>query len=283
MLKAIGQCWSGLRAHQQMLDVTAHNLANVNTVAFKQKQVSFQELTYREIAERRLPRAGDPPSPPQSGRGTAVSSIIPLMEQGSLVSTGKFTNLAITGEGFFRVIRPDGSYAYTRSGNFSLDAEGNLTLPGGIRLDPVLQLKTRENEIDFTTLTVSPEGIICAHPFAAGERIESNTLPLAGEEALPSGVIKLGEITLYRFINPESLLHLGENLFSPSEASGPPVAGSPGDNGFGRLEEGFLENSNVDPARQITALIRGQRAMQSSSRAMITADELWALTMNIQS
>lgn len=279
MLKSIGQCYSGIRAHQQLLDVTAHNIANVNTVAFKGKQVSFQELTYREIARRRLPRAGNPAVPPQSGRGTAAFSTAPLMEQGSLAYTGRSLDLAVIGEGFFRVIRPDGSYAYTRGGNFSLDAEGNLTLPGGIRLDPVLNLQERENEIDLSTLSISPNGAVLArsYPGGGGEILSGD-----GEE-LSGGMIKLGEMQLYRFINPGSLFNMGDNLFVPSEASGPPVAGTPGENGFGSLQQCYLENSNVDLAEQITALIRGQRALQSSSRTMTTADELWALTLNIQS
>lgn len=280
MLKSIGQCYSGIRAHQQLLDITAHNVANVNTVAFKEKQVSFQELTYREIAQRRLPRAGDPLVPPQSGRGSAVCSSTPLMEQGSLTFTGKSLDLAIVGEGFFRVVRPDGSYAYTRGGNFSLDAEGNLTLPGGIRIEPAIYLKEREDEIDLLTLTISPNGTIFAYPLAGGEG-EEYLAP--EEEGLPAGAVKLGEILLYRFINTESLSHIGENLLFPSEASGPPVAGTPGDDGFGRLEQGCLESSNVDLAQQVTALIRGQRALQSSARTLTTADELWALTLNIQS
>lgn len=280
MLKSIGQCYSGIRAHQQLLDVTAHNIANVNTVAFKGKQVSFQELTYREIAQRRLPRAGNPAVPPQSGRGTAAFSTVPLMEQGSLSYTGRSLDLAVTGEGFFRVLRPDGSYAYTRSGNFALDVEGNLTLPAGIRLDPVLNLHERENEIDLSTLSVSPNGAILARAYP-GEGAELHSF--ADDEELPGGMIKLGDIQLYRFINPGSLFNIGDNLLVPSEASGPPVAGTPGENGFGSLQQYYLENSNVDLAQQITSLIRGQRALQSSSRTMTTADELWALTLNIQS
>lgn len=280
MLKSIGQCYSGIRAHQQLLDVTAHNIANVNTVAFKGKQVSFQELTYREIARRRLPRAGNPAVPPQSGRGTAAFSTVPLMEQGSLSYTGRSLDLAVTGEGFFRVIRPDGSYAYTRGGNFSLDVDGNLTLPGGIRLDPVLNLHERENEIDISALSVSPDGAVLARSYP-GEGAEFHSF--ADDEEIPGGMIKLGDIQLYRFINPGSLFNMGDNLLVPSEASGPPVAGTPGENGFGSLQQYYLENSNVDLAQQITSLIRGQRALQSSSRTMTTADELWALTLNIQS
>jgi flagellar basal-body rod protein FlgG len=100
-------------------------------------------------------------------------------------------------------------------------------------------------------------------------------------DVLAGGAIILGQITLYRFINPESLDHIGGNLLVTSAASGPPVAGTPGEDGFGRLEDGYLERSNVDLAEQMTNLIRGQRALQSSSRTLVTADELWGLTINI--
>lgn len=276
MLKAISQNYTGLRGHQQLLDVTAHNIANVNTVAYKEKQVSFHELTYRELAERRLPHAGDPPLPPHNtGRGTAVSSIVPSREQGALKYTERKLDLAVVGEGFFRVIRPDGSHAYTRSGNFSLDADGNLTTPQGVLLDPPLNLQEREDEIDLDTLTVTPNGTLQAN------RLQ----PAAEDELLDedfSQTVELGQIQLYRFINPQSLTESGDNLLLPSEATSPPQEGLPGEEGFGEIRQGYLENANVDLARQFTSLIQGQRALQSNSRAMHVADELWALTLNLQ-
>ncbi|HHU75560.1 MAG TPA: flagellar hook-basal body protein [Firmicutes bacterium] len=280
MLKSIGQCTAGIRAQQQLLDVTAHNIANVNTVSFKERQVSFYELTYREIAERRLPQAGSPVTPPLSGRGVAISNTSPCMEQGSPAYTGRNLDLAILGEGFFRVIRPDGNYAYTRDGGFSLDREGNLTLPGGIRLDPPLNLQEQDGKIDLSSLSVTPEGIIFAPSLV--DRAEEPAY-LESDDAFAAGMVRLGEIRLYRFINPESLSHIGNNLYFPSQASGPPVEGLPGSGEFGHLGQSYLENSNVDLAGQMTALIRGQRALQSSSRTLTTADELWALTLNIQS
>lgn len=277
MLKAISQNYSALRGFQQMLDVTAHNIANVNTVAYKEKQVSFHELTYRELAERRLPHAGDPPLPPHnSGRGTAVSSVVPSREQGALAQTGRNLDLAVVGEGYFRVLLPDGGHAYTRSGNFYLDADGNLTMPGGFLLDPPLFLQGQENIVDLGSLNVTPGGVV-----------QANLLPLAEEtdlfHATNTDTIELGQLDLYNFINPQSLSEIGNNLLLPSAATAPPQAGLPGVDGYGEIRQGFLENANVDLARQMTSLIRGQRGLQSSSRALHVADELWALTLNLQS
>ncbi len=276
MLKAISQNYSALRGFQQMLDVTAHNIANVNTVAYKEKQLSFHELTYRELAERRLPNSGDSPVPPQSGRGTAVSSVVPSREQGALAHTGRNLDLAVVGEGFFRVLLPDGGYAYTRSGNFFLDADGNLTMAGGILLDPPLYLQEQEDMIDFESLTVTPGGVV-----------QANRLPLAEEADIldgPTGnIAELGQLHLYNFINPQSLSEIGDNLLLPSAATAPPREGLPGADDFGEMRQGFLENANVDLARQVTSLIRGQRALQSSSRALHLVDELWGLTLNLQS
>ncbi|MEW5919722.1 MAG: flagellar hook-basal body protein [Bacillota bacterium] len=283
MLKAISQNYSGLRGFQQLLDVTAHNIANVNTVAFKEKQVSFFELTYRELAERRLPHAGNPPMPPQSGRGTAVSSIVLSREQGSLAYTGRNLDLAVVGEGFFRVVRPDGSYAYTRSGNFALDADGNLTMPGGVLLDPPLYLREQEGRIDFGTLAITPAGIVQAAPLRTEAEDDFSPFPPGAEEETPAAIVELGQLYLYQFINPQSLSAVGDNLLLPSAASGPPLEGLPGEEGYGEIRHGYLENANVDLARQITTLMRGQRALQANSRAMSIADELWALTLNLQS
>lgn len=274
MLKAISQSYSGLRGFQQLLDVTADNIANVNTVAFKEKQVSFFELTYRGLAERRLPHAGSPATAPQSGCGTAVSSIVASREQGGLNFTGRSLDLAVLGEGFFRVINPDGSYAYTRSGNFALDANGNLTTPGGELLDPPPQLREQEGSINIGTLNITPGGIIQALAVHAAE---------AGEAPQGEGPVELGQIYLYSFVNPQSLAARGGNILLPSAASGPPQAGLPGEQGYGEIRSGYLENANVDLARQITMLIRGQRSLQASSRALSTAEELWALTLNLQS
>lgn len=292
MLKSISQNYTAFSGFQQALGISAHNLANVDTVAFKEQQYSFHELAYRQLEERRLPRAGAPPTPPRSGKGTALFSAVESRVQGALFSTERNKDLAVKGEGYFRVIRPDGSYGYTRRGDFMLDQEGNLVLYGGELLDPPLNLSQLEDEIDLSTLTITAEGNIFARALAAEleeevEETEETTgdeaiAPEAPEGQLPPDIIELGQLMLYRFVNPQSLFDVGGNVFMPSAASGPPEEGVPGEDSFGEIRQGYLERSNVDLAQQMTSLIRGQRFLQASARAMVTADEMWALTLNLQ-
>ena len=259
MLKAMANSLSGLRVHQQLLDVTAQNIANVNTVSFKEKLISFQELPNRLLAERRLPVANEATVPPRSGMGAAPAGITASFREAPLKQTGRHYDLALAGEGFFRVIRPDGSYAYTRCGNFGMDEEGKLVTAGGDKLDLNLDW-SGEEEGECLELKITPRGAIY--------------LPFSPE--------KIGEIPLYRFTNPQGLLPVGENLFLPGANSGPPQEGRAGEEGFGSICQGYLENSNVDLGGQMLMLIRGQRALQGAARTLTVADELWAQTLNLQ-
>ncbi len=283
MLKSLANSYTGLRAYQQMLDIVAHNLANVNTVTYKEKQVSFADLPSRNLAERRLPEAGEPSAPRRCGRGVELLSVTSSCEEGPLAFTGNNLDLAIAGEGYLRVIRPDGSYAFTRGGNFTLDSEGNMVTSRGLRLDPPLNGQDLHEDLDFSTLEITPGGEIYARPFQETGEGRKFFQELPGEKShSPAGLIKLGELSLYRFANPQGLSYIGENLLLPSAASGPPLEGKAGKAGFGEIRQGSLEKANVDVGRQMIMLIRGQRALQASARAATSADEFWALTLNVQ-
>jgi flagellar basal-body rod protein FlgG len=264
-----------------MLDIAAHNLANVNTVAYKEKQASFAELPSRAMTERRLPVAGNPPTPRLSGRGVLLSSVTSSCEEAPLAFTGNNLDLAVAGEGYLRVIRPDGSYAFTRAGNFILDAEGNMVTAKGLRLDFSPGQENQREDIDFSTMKITCRGEIYASYL---QEEDLSALPDGEEEKSYSGerLVKLGELSLYRFTNPQGLSYIGDNLVLPSAASGPPLEGKAGEAGFGEIKQGFLEGANVDIGRQMVTLIRGQRALQASARAAVAADELWALTLNVQ-
>lgn len=282
MLKSIANSSTGLRAHQQMLDVVAHNLANVNTIAYKERLVSFQELLYRDLAERRLPVKAGAVLPPSSGRGAALTGTAASLREGSMHFTGRQFDLALEGEGFFRVTRPDGSYAYTRCGNFSLDAEGRLVTAAGDRLDFTLNLHAADDMAEkVAALVITPRGeiFIPVFPPRAEEKTDS---PVSEEKEDPPAMEKVGELPLYRFANPQGLLPVGGNLFLPAAASGLPQEGNAGEEGLGLLKRGFLESSNVDLAGQMVSLMRGQRAFQAAARSLTTADELWAQTLNLQ-
>jgi flagellar basal-body rod protein FlgG len=284
MLKSISGSYTGIRSCQQMLDVVANNLANVNTTAYKERTVSFQELPYRALAERRLPLSGSPVAAPLGGKGTVLGSIASSQEGGTPVYTDYKLDLAIEGEGFFRVIREGGSYAYTRSGNFRSDAEGNIVLPGGERLDITLNPKGREGAVDLSSLVVTPDGRIMVREengdHSSSEHGQDKEQDQGGGAP---GMVELGSLKIYRFINPQGLSGLGKGLFIPSANSGPPREGRAGEEGFGSIRQGFLESSNVDMGRQMTMLIRGQRALQASARTLTAADELWAVTLQMQS
>ena len=278
MLQSMSNSYTAIRGYQQMLDVAAHNIANVNSSAYKEKQVSFHELPYRGLAERRLPVSGNSTVQLRNGSGVAVADITASFDTGILSPSKNQWDMAVAGEGFFRVIKPDGGYAYTRSGNFTMDSEGNLFLNGGFRLDLFLDFQDMDHQIDFSSLNVTPEGRFYAYAVReAGEDLK------AGEEGVLShAAIELGKLTLYRFTNPQSLSSLGGNLFLPSEATGPPQEGGGGENGFGKIRQGYLEGSNVDISRQMTMLILGQKALQASARALTSADEIWGITLNLQ-
>ncbi len=294
MLKAIANGSTGLRVHQQMLDVAAHNLSNVNTAAYKERLISFQELPYRFLSERRLPVTGRASLPPRSGMGAAMNGSISSFREGSLNYTGRHYDLALAGEGFFRVIRPDGSYAYTRCGNFGLDEKGRLVTAGGDRLDytwrgdwsaeeinKALELEiTAQGDIYF----IFPSGLAPEEEEPSSLEEEEPPIREEDENMKPplTGRVKIGEVSLHRFTNPQSLSPVGGNLFLPAARSGPPQEGKAGENGFGLIRQGYLEGSNVDFTGQLIMLVRGQRALQATARTLTTADELWMQTLNLQ-
>lgn len=282
MLKAISCSFSALHANQQMLNTTAHNLANLKTVAYQEKKVSFHDLPSRSLLERRLPNTGDVFNVLNSGRGVSVSSITASPQKGTPLYTGRQLDLGITGEGFFRVTRPDGTHAYTRGGNFSLDGQGNLITPGGSYLDFTLQSPDLQKEADLSNIHITAQGAVYVYPREEGGGEGVYFFEGDESEEIFQGMIKLGEIHLYRFPNPQGLENLGENLLMPSSTSGAPIQGRPGEEGLGELQQGFLESSNVDLATQMTMLIHAQRSLQASVRALTTGDELWALTLNLQ-
>ena len=266
MLKSIYNSYTGLRGFQQGLDTNAHNLSNLDAVAFKENQHSFQELVYREMEERRLPLAGTPELPPHSGRGASEVISKSLLDQGALSSTGRALDLAIEGDGYFRVQTPDGEFAYTRSGNFLLDGEGRVVTAEGYPLDSLLELEVEErDDLTMEDIDISADGTVYIPSTEEGE-----------------GEIAVGQIPLYSFTNPEGLLEEGGNLYMPSENSGAPVEGTAAEGEFGEIHQGFLEDSNVDLGRQMSELIKNQRSLQASSRALMTADEMWSVSLNVQ-
>lgn len=257
-ITALHSAATGMKAMDTKLDVIANNLANSNTNGFKSQRVNFEDLFYEE---RRQPGALNNLGQRTStglfvGLGTRVSNTQLNLQNGSLEETGKPLDLAIQGEGFFRVQTYDGigegGIAYTRAGNFMKNSEGDLVL--GTADGPILEPNINLPEgVDNNSVTILNDGRI--------------TIMVDGVQE------DVGQIELYRFPNPHGLRLVGGNLMVETEASGAPTAGNPMDAGFGGLVQRYLEASNVDPVRELIGMIRTQRSFELNSQTIRAADE----------
>lgn len=250
---------SGLAALNTSLDVIANNLANLNTPGFKAGRANFQDLLYIEKAQPGVENAiGDQrPTGLYVGLGVKVSGTQNNFTQGAPMATGEQFDLMIDGQGFFQVsveneISGGTGIAYTRAGNFTLNSEGQIVLASdrGRRLIPEITIPPNAERVE-----VASDGRILV-------KTPDNTEPQ-----------ELGILELAAFVNPAGLKQIGENLFVETRASGAPQTGEPGTEGRGRIMQGFLESSNVDPTRELIELIRTQRAYEFNSQSIRAADE----------
>jgi len=265
-ITALHAAATGMKAQDTKLDVLANNLANVNTVGFKRSPVNFEDLLYQIKREPGIPNADDEPIPHgvQIGLGVAVSGTQLNFTQGSVDRTDQPLDLLIDGEGFFQVRAiQDGNeiVAYTRNGNFTRNSVGNIVLANseGSILDPPVTV---------------PEDTI---RISIGNNGEVRALQ-QGSEALSV----VGQIQLARFVNPEGLKQIGQNLFQETDASGSPVQGNPQEDGLGSLQQGSLEMSNVDPVRELIQLILTQRAFELNSQSIQAADQSLQVVANLR-
>lgn len=258
MLKAFFTSATGMRAQELLIDNTANNLANVNTTGFKRSHIEFADLMY-DIAK--LP--GAPSSNGQNsaiglqvGNGVRPVGTTNVFTQGVPIETGIRTHMSIEGDGFFRVIMPDGSSGYSRDGSFARDASGLLVNGDGRPLDP--------------NITIPPNA-------------EDVTISATGEVSFQANgtISTVGTIQLFRFANPAGLQQRGGNIYAATEASGPELTGEPGSVGYGTLRQGSLEGSNVEVVSEMVSLITAQRAYEINSRAIRAGDEMLANTSQI--
>ena len=255
---ALQSAASGLNALNTRLDVIANNLANVNTTGFKESRANFQDLLYLERAQPGVENAnGDQrPTGLYVGLGVKVSGTQQNFTQGSPISTGNPMDLLIDGSGFFQVDVQDelgDGVAYTRAGNFTLNADGEIVLANdqGRRLEPNVTIPD-----DAEAVQIDQNGRVFVR------------IPGAVD------IQEIGQLELATFVNPAGLRQIGENLWLESPASGPPLAGEPGTENRGTIRQGFLESSNVDPTRELISLIRTQRAFEMNSQSIRAADEV---------
>lgn len=259
MIRSLWTAASGMNAQQMTVDVVANNLANANTSGFKKSRANFQDLMYQTllIAGADTPSGGQVPTGIQVGMGTKPSSVQKIFTQGDYVQTGNDLDMAIEGRGFFRVLNGD-EELYTRAGNFTLDSEGYITTPAGDRLQPEIALPE-----ETTLVTVQSNGQLTA--YGSGETVLVNE-----------------QINLYTFVNPAGLFAVGQNLMRPTEGSGEPIEGIPGEEGFGTISNTFLEVSNVSVVEEMVAMIVGQRAYEANSKTVQTADSMLGIANGVK-
>lgn len=261
MIRALWTAATGMQAKQLDLDVIANNLANVNTTGFKKSRVDFQDLMYQVIRFKGTPTSPETqvPSGIEVGLGVRPAAIQKIFSQGDIYETGNPLDLVIEGDGFFQILLPDGTVAYTRDGAFKLDAQGRMVTSDGFPLEPPITILQGAESI-----TIAQDGTV--------------TVKMPGEtEPQEVGVIELA-----RFINPAGLLSIGRNLYVATAASGEPQVGTPGLEGFGTLAQGFLETSNVQIVEEMVRMISAQRAYEINAKAITTADEMMSITNNMK-
>ncbi|MDD7417700.1 MAG: flagellar basal-body rod protein FlgG [Treponemataceae bacterium] len=263
MVRSLWTAATGMNGQQTNIDVISNNLSNVNTTGYKKQRAEFEDLLYQTMKTAGTPATEDTVTPVgvQMGTGVKVSSTQRMFNQGSLQNTDNTTDLAIVGEGFFRVQKYDGSYAYTRDGSFKVDMNGQLVNANGLRLMPEIILP--EN-FDINSLNISDDGRV--------------TVKVAGS----NDILEVGQMELYRFANPVGLSANGDNLYTVTNASGDAIASRPGFEGMGVTKQRFLEMSNVSVVNEMVQMIVAQRAYEFNSKAIQTSDAMLSSAVNLK-
>lgn len=254
---------SGMYAQQLSIEVIANNIANLNTTGFKKNKAEFQDLMYQEIPTDNVNSAGvgmnqSAVNKLQIGNGVQPTATQKIFKQGDITPTNNQMDLAINGEGFFQVRKPDGTYAYTRDGSFKVNAEGKIVTSSGYYMDPEVTLSE-----DTLSVSITKDGAIEITEVGGASFVLDN-------------------IQLVRFINPGGLDAIGNNLYVETSASGNPIFGNPGENGFGEIEQGYLESSNVDIVEEMIAMITAQRAYEINSKTVKTVEEMMTMANNLK-
>ncbi|MGH9475180.1 MAG: flagellar basal-body rod protein FlgG [Terriglobales bacterium] len=254
MLQALQTAASGMLAQEMNLDNIANNLANASTAGFRRRRLQFEDLLYQNLVApgSAATQQTTVSSGLEVGMGTRPSSTEMVATQGTLDATNNPLDVAIQGAGFFQIQMPDGSLAYTRSGAFHLDANGNVVTADGNPLQPPVAVP-----LNATNLSIGTDGTVTA------------TVPGSTQAQ------QVGTITLATFANVGGLESLGSNLFTPTTASGDAIVGTPGGTeGLGTVQQGELEESNVDVVDQFVQMIEAQRSYEANSRVVQAADQM---------
>jgi flagellar basal-body rod protein FlgG len=245
------------------IDTISNNLSNVNTTGFKKQRAEFEDLLYQTVLMAGTPATEitEVPTGIQVGHGVKVAATQKMFEQGSLQSTENKTDLAMEGEGFFKIQLYDGSMGYTRDGSFKIDSNRQVVTSNGYLMEPPLVLP--EN-FQMDTLAISQTGKV--------------TVKVVGEE----DPVEVGQLEIYRFVNPAGLRSIGQNLFKTTPASGEEIAGQPGLDGMAKVHQGFLEMSNVKVVEEMVNMIVAQRAYEVNSKAIQTSDSMLGTAIGLK-
>jgi len=259
MERALWSAVTGMKAQELSLDTIANNMANINTTGFKKSQISFQDMLYSTLASPGAESGeGSLPTGIQIGHGTRVSGISKQFSQGSMVETGSNLDVAIEGEGFFEVVLPDGTSAYTRDGSFRQNAAGEVVTANGYKVSAFGTIDSGTTEVN-----IAADGSFST--------------------VVNGALTTKSALTLVRFSNQEGLRSIGRNLYVASEASGSAQSGvAPGTNGIGTLAQRHLESSNVNAAEELVAMITTQRAYEATSKAIKASDQMLGIANSLR-
>jgi flagellar basal-body rod protein FlgG len=257
-MRALDIAATGMQAQQTNVETIANNLANMNTTGYKEQRAEFQDLLYQNMEQPGAQTSDSGtilPSGIQLGAGVRTAAVYRITSQGDLQSTSNPLDMAIQGPGYFQITMPDGTNAYTRAGNFALSPQGQIVTDKGYTVAPGIAVPSTA-----LSVTVNEQGQVQA------------TLP--GQTAAQT----LGQLQLVRFPNEAGLSAMGDNLFTETTSSGSPQTGVPGAAGYGTIQQGYLETSNVNPVEEITSLITAQRAYEMNSKVVTAADQMMQTT-----
>ena len=262
MDKTLSSAATGLSAQQRYVEIISNNLANVNTTGFKKVRPEFQDLLYETIRPygNTQQAAGAPLNEVQIGSGTELVATTKQFSQGTIEATGNNLDIAISGNGFFQVRKPDNTIAYSRDGSFTLDRNGTLVTSQGYVLDPEIRIPD-----DATDVKISRDGIIT---------VKDSVDKITEKE--------IGRVQLARFVNPAGLRAMGDNIYMATSASGEALIETPGTNNTGELVQGHLESSNVDLVQEMVNMIVAQRAYEINSKSVKTADDILNTAVNLK-
>lgn len=261
MIRSLWSAATGMQAQTLNIDVISNNLANVGTSGFKKSRAEFQDLLYQTLRSPGESSSADTQAPTgiQIGHGTRPSATQKIFSQGDFQNTENELDMAIEGDGFFQIIQPNGETAYSRGGSFKIDSDGRVVTSDGFALEPELTIPT-----DTVALSIGTDGTV--------------SVLLSGENE----ATEIGNIELAQFTNPAGLNSIGRSLFSPTASSGDATTGTPGEDGYGTIAQGYLEMSNVSVVDEMVNMIVAQRAYETNSKTIQASDEMLQTATNLK-